>query len=115
MSGDLGERIAAAVREAAAAGTGAAVASAIHAVRPDELAAVQTTITGQHAVGLATTSGLAARLLVNAERGFDVDYLDRYPDLVRALTVADVNDAVARHLDPEGLHVAVAGTLPGEA
>lgn len=84
-------------------------------VRPDELAAVQTTLAGQHVVGLATTGGLAARLLVTAERGFDLSHLDRYPDLVRALTPDGVNAAIRRHLDPERLHVTVAGTLPGGA
>jgi len=81
-------------------------------IRADELARVQTTLAGQHAVGLATTGGLAARLLVNAERGFDVGYLDRFPDLVRALTVEAVAAAVRRHIRPADLHVAAAGTLP---
>lgn len=81
-------------------------------IRPDELAEKQETIAGLHVVGLATTSGLAARLLVNAERRFPVAYLDDYPDLVYALTTDAVNDAVRRHLDPDRLHLAVAGTLP---
>ncbi len=77
-----------------------------------ELEEKQTTLAGTHVVSLATTSGLAARLLVNAERGFPVEYLDRYPDLVRALTVEEVNAAIRRHFDPERLSRAVAGTLP---
>jgi predicted Zn-dependent peptidase len=48
---------------------------------------------------------------VNAERGFDVAYLDRYPDEVRALTVEGVNDALRRYIRPDDLHVVVAGTL----
>ncbi|NNF56686.1 MAG: insulinase family protein [Rhodothermaceae bacterium] len=77
-----------------------------------ELDEKQTTITGSHVVGLATTSGLATRLLVNAERGFPMTYLDEYPDLIHALTVEQVNAAIQRHFDPDALHVAVAGTLP---
>lgn len=76
------------------------------------LAQVQTTLAGQHVVSLATTSGVAARLLVNAQRGFDVSYLDRYPDLVHALTEAGVNEAIRRHLRPDDLHVTIAGTPP---
>src|SRR4051794_1645766 len=38
MSGDLARRITTAVREAAESGTGAAIATAIHSVRPDDLA-----------------------------------------------------------------------------
>ncbi len=76
------------------------------------LAQTLTTLAGTHVVGLATTSGAAARLLVNAERGFDVGYLDRYPDLVRALTADGVTEAVRRHVRPADLHETVAGTLP---
>ena len=81
-------------------------------VSADALRQTQTTLAGLHVVGLATTGGLAARLLVNAERGFPLDYLDRYPDLIRALTARDVTDAVRRHVRPADLHVSVAGSLP---
>lgn len=81
-------------------------------VTAEELAEKQTTLAGSHVVGLATTSGLAARLLVNAERGFPVAYLDEYPDRIHALTPEAVNAAVRRHLDPNALHLTVAGTLP---
>ena len=83
-------------------------------VGADELAEKQETIAGTHVVGLATTSGLATRLLVNAERGFPVAYLDAYPELVREQTVEVVNTAIRRHLNPDQLHVVVAGTLPAE-
>ncbi|WP_420457022.1 M16 family metallopeptidase [Rubrivirga sp.] len=78
------------------------------------LAQTQTTLAGTHVVGLATTSGAAARLLVNAERGFDVGYLDRFPDLVRALTADEVTAAVRRHVRPADLHETVAGTMPDD-
>lgn len=81
-------------------------------VSEEALDATRTTLAGRHVVGLATTAGVAARLLVNAERGFDVGYLDRYPDLVHALTPSEVTAAVRRHLRPADLHEAVAGTLP---
>ena len=81
-------------------------------VSAEALRQVQTTLAGQHVVALATTGGLAARLLVNAERGFEVGYLDAYPDLVRALTLAETTDALRRHVRPEDLHTTVAGTLP---
>lgn len=81
-------------------------------VSAETLAQTQTTLAGQHVVSMAATGGAAARLLINAERGFDVGYLDRYPDLVHALTVAEVDEAVRRHLRPDDLHVAIAGTPP---
>lgn len=78
-------------------------------ITTDELDDKQTTITGSFLVGLATTGGLAASLQANAERGFDVGYLDAYPDLVRALDVAEVNGAIARHFDLAQLQFALAG------
>ena len=76
------------------------------------LAQVQTTLAGLHVVALATTGGLAARLLVNAERGFDVAYLDEYPDRVRSLTPGDVTAALRVYVRPGDLHTAIAGTFP---
>jgi predicted Zn-dependent peptidase len=82
---------------------------------PDELDAVKTTITGAYKVGLSTTTRLAQSVLTNAERGFDLGYLDRFPDEVNALSLEDVNDAVARYLRPGEMHRALAGTLPEAA
>ncbi|PSQ98424.1 MAG: insulinase family protein [Bacteroidetes bacterium SW_11_64_17] len=78
----------------------------------DELDAKKTTITGSYTVGLATTERLAQSILTNAERGFDVSYLDTFPEEVRALTLAEVNAAVRQHFDPEALQEALAGTQP---
>lgn len=78
----------------------------------DELDAKKTTITGSYTVGLATTERLAQSILTNAERGFDISYLDEFPEEIRALTLDDVNDAIARYLDPDALHKALAGTQP---
>lgn len=72
----------------------------------------QTTLAGQHVVGLGTTGGLAARLLVNAERGFATAYLDAYPERIAALRLDDVNRALRRHVRPDDLHVVAAGTPP---
>lgn len=84
-------------------------------IREDELRDKQTTITGSFKVGLATTGGLAASLLANAERGFDVGHLDRYPGDVEALSLADVNAAIARHIRPERFQLALAGTAKESA
>lgn len=81
-------------------------------VTADELEAVKTTIAGSFQVGLDTTRQLAGTLLVNAERGFDVRYLDRFPSLIDAVTLDDVNAAIRTHLRPDALHVARAGLEP---
>jgi predicted Zn-dependent peptidase len=80
-----------------------------------ELDDKKTTITGSYAVGLATTRRLAQSILTNAERGFEVDYLDRFPEEIRALSLEEVNEAVRRHLQPDALHEALAGVPPDEA
>lgn len=79
-------------------------------VTAEELERTKTTLTGQHAVGLATTGGLAARLLVNAERGFDTGYLDAYPGLVQALTPEAVTGAIQLHVDTARFVDVAAGT-----
>lgn len=80
-------------------------------VTAEELAEKQTTLSGLFQVQLATTGGLAATLLANAERGFDVGYLDRYPEELQAVSLAQVNDVLRRYLQPEALHLTMAGTL----
>lgn len=75
----------------------------------EELSDKKTTITGSYAVGLATTRRLAQSILTNAERGFDLAYLDRFPEEIRELTLDDVNAAVRTYLRPEALQEALAG------
>lgn len=78
----------------------------------EELAAKKTTITGSYAVGLAATRRLAQSILTNAERGFDVSYLDRFPEQIRALSLDEVNAAIRRYLRPDEMQEALAGTRP---
>ncbi len=78
----------------------------------EELDDKKTTITGSYAVGLATTQRLAQSILTNAERGFDLSYLDRFPEEIRALTLGEVNEAVRTYLRPDAMHKALAGVAP---
>lgn len=67
--------------------------------------------TGEFAVGLETTNGLAHTLLICALRGFDVSWLDEYPAKLQSVTLDQVNGAIRRHLDPAKMVTARAGTL----
>ena len=78
----------------------------------EELEAKKTTITGSYTVGLATTERLAQSILTNAERGFDLSYLDDFPEEIRALNLGEVNEAIQRYLDPDAIQEALAGTRP---
>ncbi|MEX1055030.1 MAG: insulinase family protein, partial [Rhodothermales bacterium] len=80
----------------------------------EELSDKKTTIVGSFKVGLATTGGLASTLLKNAERGFDVGYLDRFPLEVDSVTLEQTNEVLSRHLHPDEMHVAMAGMVPVE-
>ncbi len=78
----------------------------------EELEAKKTTITGSYTVGLATTGRLARSILTNAERGFDLSYLDDFSAEVEALSLATVNRAIRTHFHPDHFHTALAGTVP---
>ncbi|GAB5521043.1 MAG: pitrilysin family protein [Rhodothermales bacterium] len=81
-------------------------------VTQEELDTAKTTVAGIFQVSQGTTGGLASLLHTNAERQFDVAYLDRFTEEVHATTLDDMHAAMARHLSLDSLQVAVAGTLP---
>ena len=76
-----------------------------------ELDAKKSTITGTYKVGLATTRGLAGQVLSNAERGRANSYLDKFPELINALTAEQVNNAIKKYIDKDKLIFVVAGSL----
>jgi predicted Zn-dependent peptidase len=79
-----------------------------------ELEEKKTTLTGKYKVELATTAGLARTMQMNAEEGFNASWMDEYPESIQALTAQQINDVVQNHLHPDQLHIAIAGTMPGE-
>jgi zinc protease len=70
-------------------------------------------LVGSFKVGLATTDGLAGAMLSAVHRGYDLTWLDEYPGKINALTPADVNAAIKKHLKPENMILIKAGTVPG--
>jgi phosphoenolpyruvate-protein kinase (PTS system EI component) len=95
-TGDLARRITAAVRDAAAIGTGAAIATAIHAIRPDDLeeffhaslvgAEQSTPIT----TGLPASPGAASgRIAMTADEAMDAGDAGEDVILVRPETTPD--------------------------
>lgn len=82
-----------------------------HGIRPEELEDEKSSAVGSFKVSLATNAGLAAALW-NAEfYRLGLDYVERYPELVRAVTVEEVNAAIRKYFRPERLTVVVAGDL----
>ncbi len=88
-------------------------------IREDELADEKSSAIGSFKVSLATNAGLAQSMW-NAEfYGLGIDYIDRYPQIIQAVTVEEVNAAIRKYFRPDQLTVVIAGdieaSLPGGA
>ncbi|MBP6508204.1 MAG: insulinase family protein [Opitutaceae bacterium] len=76
-----------------------------------ELAQRKSDTIGAFKVSLSTTDGMAGAILSALQRGYDVTWLDEYPEKIQALTLADVNGAIKKHLDPAKMILVKAGTV----
>jgi zinc protease len=75
----------------------------------DEAVAFQT---GGFPVRLETNSGMAQVLWVAEYYGLGPNYIDKYGDYYRAVTVAQVNAAAKKHLRPDAGILVISGTVP---
>jgi len=66
---------------------------------------------GSYLVGLSTTGGIASAILASVQRGYEVNWLDRYPEAIKALTREQVNKAIRTHLDPSTMVLIKAGSV----
>ena len=80
-----------------------------------ELAQRKTERAGSYKVGLSTTGGMAGTILTTLNRDLPISFIDEYPGRVAALTTAQVNGAIKKHLDPEKMVLVKAGTVTGGA
>jgi zinc protease len=76
-----------------------------------ELAARKQGLVGSYLVGLSTTGGLASAVLTAVQRGYDVSWLDGYPEAIKAVTRDQVNKAIHSHLDPNTMVLVKAGSI----
>lgn len=80
-------------------------------VTSEELADNQANYIGRLPLSLESNAGVAAALL-NLERyGLGLDYYLRYPDLIGAVTPAEILETAQRYLNPDCLAIATAGTF----
>jgi zinc protease len=80
-------------------------------IREDELADEKSSAIGSFKVSLATNAGLAQSMW-NAEfYGLGIDYIDRYPQIIQAVTVEEVDAAIRKYFRPDQLTVVVAGDI----
>ena len=78
-------------------------------VTADELADAKSYLTGSLPVGLESPGAVVQLLLTIEEFDLGLDYLDRYPQIINALTVEALQAAALTHLDPDRLAVGIAG------
>jgi zinc protease len=80
-------------------------------IRADELADEKSSAIGSFKVGLATNAGLA-QAMWNAEfYHLGMDYIDRYPQIIQAVTLEEVNAAIRKYFRPDQLTVVIAGDI----
>jgi zinc protease len=80
-------------------------------VTDQELAARKQGLIGGYLVGLSTTTGLAAAVLTDVQRGYDVSRVESYPGAINALTRDQVNSAIKKHLNPKVMALVEAGSV----
>lgn len=80
-------------------------------VTESELADRKQGLIGGYLVGLSTTGGLANTIVTTIQRGYDLTWLDGYPEALKALTRAQVNSAIKTHLDPARMVLVEAGSV----
>eukprot|EP00026_Physarum_polycephalum_P002401 Phypoly_transcript_02407.p1 GENE.Phypoly_transcript_02407~~Phypoly_transcript_02407.p1 ORF type:complete len:908 (+),score=192.75 Phypoly_transcript_02407:68-2791(+) len=83
-------------------------------ITEEELATKKSTISGTYKVNLATTGGLATAILDNAERGYKMEFLDNYPNMINNIPFTKVNEAIKKFAKRENLLICVAGSVDSE-
>jgi zinc protease len=81
----------------------------VEAPSAQELQDVKDYLTGSFVFGLERNSNLAAYAIRARRFGLGFDFLQHYPDIIRAVTAEQVREAAERHLHPDRLVVVSAG------
>lgn len=85
---------------------------------PAELEAAQANLAGGFAMSIDSNNKILGMISTIGFNGLPLDYLETWPDRVRAVTMAQVRDAISRRLDPQAMVTVVvgaAGDAAGEA
>ncbi len=80
-----------------------------------ELSDARDYLTGSLVLGLETNDGIAATLLTIERHDLGLDYIDRYPAIIGAVTREQIVEAARRYLSTERYVLAVAGPPLSEA
>lgn len=80
-----------------------------------ELSAHKQGLVGSYRVSLSTAAGVAGTILASVQRGYDLTWLDGYPQAIRAVSRDQVNRAIRTHLDPDAMVLVEAGSVAAGA
>ena len=80
-------------------------------VTTSELARRKEELAGKYKVGLASTRGIAGALFGSVLAGRGVEYVDKYPAIIEALTLREVNRAIKEHVHYDLAVTAAAGSI----
>lgn len=80
-------------------------------VTAEELQDAKSYLTGSFALGLETNDDIADFLGQVEYLGLGLDYVDRYPDMIRRVTREDILRVARKYLQPEKLILVVVGNL----
>jgi len=94
-----------------------AVAAIVHEVgrfaadgpTDEELSDARDFMTGSTVLGLETNDGIAGTLLGIERYGLGLDYISRYPSIIRSISAEQIVDVARRYLSTEHYVIAVAG------
>jgi zinc protease len=75
----------------------------------DEVRTVQDYLTGSFVLGLERNANLASYLVRCERYQLGLDFLERYPDIVRAITPEQVREVAEKHLDSDRYVLVTAG------
>jgi len=82
-------------------------------VTAEELETKKKTMYGSYQVNLSSTQGVAAQVLSNLQRGRDLGYIDRFPEIVNDLKLSHVNEAITKYASLDNVVITCAGTYSG--
>ncbi|MGE5141093.1 MAG: M16 family metallopeptidase [Rudaea sp.] len=87
----------------------------VQGVTEDELEHGQSFLTGSLALRLETNDGVASTLADIEFYRLGLDYIERYPDIIRSQTLEQIRAAVERHTHPATAVTVIAGPPDGRA
>jgi len=82
-----------------------------HEISRQEMETAQSYLVGHLALEFETSQDVASQVLELIQNGLPLDYWNRYPERIQALTSGDVWNATQRYLDPDRNVIVLVGNV----